>query len=264
MTLADTRTGWRFPRLQTGRLAAEALRTAFAAAGALWWIWLLWGAANLAVLLGMSLALQARPYWIASAVAISVASSVVSGVASAVCTRTYLRGLPGRWRLDRGLGAYVAFLVVMGLLQTGVPLLIAVLTFVAAHGRLPINPLMVRPTQAWAGLAVFVALLWPSARLTLWPVGMLMDDPRTTPGFSWRAMRGAVWPYFLAYLLLVGAPFVTYSVSWSWFAALHSPANLGIASVSYTLLVIVTSSLHAVVYRTRLGPSAEKLADVFA
>jgi hypothetical protein len=77
-------------------------------------------------------------------------------------------------------------------------------------------------------------------------------------------MRGAVWPYFLAYLLLAGAPFVTYSLSWNWFAAFHNVANLGVASVSYTLLVIVTSSLHAVVYRTRLGPSAEQLADVFA
>jgi hypothetical protein len=104
---------------------------------------------------------------------------------------------------------------------------------------------------------VFVWLTWVTLRLTLWPVARLVGEPSVTFARSWRLMRGAVWPYVWAAILVATAPMIVATILYgayrhdraAWEIILASPFD-GIGSL---LLAVLTAQL----YRLRSGSGAQ-------
>jgi hypothetical protein len=177
--------------LPVGELAGAAWRSLGASVRPLWPVLIAWS-----LFAGANAYLERLITAPAGKEALLVATALLTSVPSGVATRAILGSKKPWWVLDRGLVAYVV-------LET----LGSVLIQVPFSAQQILSLVGLRPTagvEGALGLAQLVAALlmaWTVFRLTLWPIGKVMDDRSMTLQVAWRRMRGAMWSY-------IGASFV--------------------------------------------------------
>jgi len=249
---------WRFPPLRTGQLLARTLRSVVDAAPRLWRLWLVWLAVNaVGVTCMIGLAVEGQPTPFASYVAFLVVVGAVWAVLTAACLPTFL-ALPRRaFRFDRRFGAYA--IVTTGLLLLDGAPMSALANRAADNGATPEGLYFI---WFWGEKLWWLILLWPLSRLALWPLIRLLGTTNNAAGFSWKAMRGGVAPYVVAYVALSAVPYLINEATWMGYWAHKNPLWLVPIVVVGTAWDIVLTALAATLYRARLG-EAERVSDVF-
>jgi hypothetical protein len=163
---------------------------------------------------------------------------VVTGLTAAVAIRIFLGRGREAWKPDEGLGAFVGIFVLLGLAPV---VILAGLRPPAPDA--PIWELKAELARMFFGLATGAALFWISLRLSLWPIGRLLDDQRLTASQSWTLMRGAVMRYagavssVVAPLILINAAVSVTTAQWptihsACMAPLNAAITLGAAAVA--------------------------------
>lgn len=163
---------------------------------------------------------------------------VVTGLAAAVAVRIFLGRGRESWKPDAGLGAFVGIFVLLGIAP------VVILMGLHPPGPdAPISELKAQLARVAFGLATGVAMFWISLRLSLWPIGRLLDDRRLTASQSWTLMRGAVMRYagavssVVAPLILIDAAVSVTTAQWpmvhsAGMAPLNAAITLGAAAVA--------------------------------
>lgn len=171
----------------------------------------------------------------------------VTGLAAGVALRIFLGRGREALKPDAGLGAFVGIFVLLGIAP------VVILMGLHPPGpSAPISELQDQLLRAGFGLATGVAMFWISLRLSLWPIGRLLDDRRLTASQSWTLMRGAVMRYagavssVVAPLILINAAISVATAQWPMIhnaamAPLNAAITLGAAAVA------------AEVYRNRMN-----------
>jgi hypothetical protein len=172
---------------------------------------------------------------------------VVTGLAAAVAVRIFLGRGREAWKPNAGLGAFVGIFVLLGVAP------VVILMGLHPPGpSAPISELKDELARAAFGLAVGVAMFWISLRLSLWPIGRLLDDRRVTASQSWTLMRGAVMRYagavssVVAPLILINAAVSVATAQWP---AIHSAAMAPLNAA----ITLGAAAVAAEVYRNRMN-----------
>ena len=185
-------------------LAAAGWRDFRGSFARLWPVWLAWAVfSGVAQYLGHQIlkpggAMVLSPELFAYEMASSVGAAVFGGLT----LRVFLAPDEPVWRLDRGFFAYV-----------GLVSLASLLTLVAA-GLQPTPPTGGAAMEgsdvglALAIMVLFVVGTWAAIRLIPWPIALLLGNRAVTPAEAWGRMRGVVWPYLGACIVLGGLPFL--------------------------------------------------------
>lgn len=192
-------------------------------------------------------------------VAYVVATTLPTSLLSAMALRALVRGPEGWFRLDGPLVTAAAVLGAMTLVIMGMSAL-----FTQAVTGSP------EPGQA-LGLALlmmagYVGLLYGATKLSLWPIGIMMEQPSVTPAQSWRLMKNATRGLILGYVVLA-IPLVIVAGSGSALMAKGAPgAGLTPLHIATTILGVAfaycTSGLTATIYDLRVTSRAG-VAEVF-
>jgi hypothetical protein len=256
----------RLPPLNLGRLLVETVRTAAMAPLATWAVVLLWSAAQGGYALasqrfGRLLMPDSATYVVGS----TLFATFLSAAGSGYLTRAYLGRVS--WRIDRGLAAFTAIAYVLIVLRNG-PRMLPSLLMGASLGGDRGQPQVDFALLNLMAIVVSLVVLYPIARLTLWPTGKLIGDERAQLGFSWRAMGGwAVWSYLAAYVVISTPGFLlTFGSSF----LLLRTADTGTLGMTLAgifaamILGVLSSALRATAYRQRMPQRAEDVGEIFA
>ena len=174
----------------------------------------------------------------------TLTSLAVTGLAAGVAVKIFLgRAL----KPDAGLGAFIGIFVLLGIAP------VVILMGLHPPGpSAPISELKAELERAAFGLATGAAMFWISLRLSLWPIGRLLDDRRVTASQSWTLMRGAVMRYagavssVVAPLILINAAVSVATAQWP---LIHSAAMAPLNAA----ITLGAAAVAAEVYRTRMN-----------
>ena len=182
------------------------------------------------------------------------ARQVVSGtvwtvplaLVGAVALRRFAGAQTLAFRLDAGLAGYVALVAFV----TG-----ASLALMQVMQRATATP---EPSAMLASLVLVgvTLMVYGFARLVLWPVAVLLGDPRATPAASWEAMEGAVAGFILAQVILAMAGLLVLvafaPVTAAEPAGPPPVALFAVVSVLSGVQVVISAAFAAVLYRVRM------------
>ena len=148
---------------------------------------------------------------------------------------------------DTAMGAYVGIFVLLGIAPV-----VILMGLHPPQTAAPVSELHDDIVRAGFGVAIGMAMFWLSLRLTLWPIGRLLDDSRVTAAQSWILMRGAVMRYAGAVSVLV-APLILINAAVS-LATEHVPLihQAAIAPLNAAIMLGATA-VAAEVYRNRMN-----------
>ena len=181
------------------------------------------------------------------------AYETVNGVGTAVFSGLFLRVFlaPGRpaWRFDRGFLAYVGVLSLTHL---------ATLIVASLGPSSPIDDTaMTGPAlvQALAFVVLAPLATWAEIRLILWPIALLLGERAVTLPAAWARMRGAVWPYVAACILLGALPLLVSLVFGTQYFYHGQIAALILGQPFMVFSRLTGVAVAAAVYRARVGTS---------
>jgi hypothetical protein len=107
---------------------------------------------------------------------------------------------------------------------------------------------MVGPLALSVGL---VAGIWAALRLMLWPIGALVGEAAMGPARSWRLMRGYLWRYVAASILLGALPLLVAMVLGQEFYANNQIVALVLGQPFLTFVAATDAAVAAELYRAR-------------
>ena len=172
---------------------------------------------------------------------------VVTGLAAAVALRIFLGRGREALKPDEGLGAFVGIFVLLGVAP------VVILMGLHPPGpSAPISELQDELMRAGFGLATGVAMFWISLRLSLWPIGRLLDDRRVTAVQSWTLMRGAVMRYAGAVSSVV-APLILVNAAISVVTAQMPTIHTAAVAPLNAAITLGAAAVAAEVYRNRMN-----------
>jgi hypothetical protein len=172
---------------------------------------------------------------------------VVSALASAVAMRIFLGQARVALKPDAAMGAYVGIFVLLGIAP--------VVILMGLHPPEPTAPaseLHDAIVRAGFGVAMGMAMFWLSLRLSLWPIGRLLDDRRVTAGQSWALMRGAVMRYAGAVSVIV-APMILINALVSLLTDQMPLIHQAAIAPLNAAITLGATAVAAEVYRTRMN-----------
>ena len=177
-------------------LAGRAWLSLRAVAPRLWPLWLAWGVVNgAAQYAGKALAKDGADTLTSLPMLGFRGALAISGAVFGAFTIRAVLGRGG-WRPDRGFWTYLGL---NGAAALGAGLLTALAPQPGVEAATANPALMAGPLALSVGL---VAGIWAALRLMLWPIGALVGNAAMGPARSWRLMRGYLWRYVAASVLL--------------------------------------------------------------